>query len=180
MTDHVSLGTLPTSPRSEGNGVECGFEAECIQFFEEIVQILGVPRSVGQIYGLLFASQEALSSSDILERLKISKGSVSQGLQLLRTLGAVHEVTTESDRRLRFVPELALRKLFVGVLREKVEPFVGEGSARLERLREHARKAGHGVDGKFPQSRVDQIEVWRRQVRLVLPLLKTFLGSGAA
>ena len=180
MTDDVSLGTPPTDPPSEGSGANCGFEAECIQFFDEIVQILGVPRSVGQIYGLLFASPEALSFSDILERLKISKGSVSQGLQLLRTLGAVHEVSTESDRRLRFVPELALRKLFVGVLREKVEPFVGEGSARVERLREHARKAGPGVDGKFAQSRVDQIEIWRRQMRLVLPLLKTFLGSGAA
>lgn len=179
MIDDVSLAS-PTNPPSEGSGTDCEFEAECIQFFDEIVQILGVPRSVGQIYGLLFASPVALSFSDILERLKISKGSVSQGLQLLRTLGAVHEVTTESDRRLRFVPELALRKLFVGVLREKVEPFVGEGSARLERLREHARKAGPSLDGKFAQSRVDQIEVWRRQMRLVLPLLKTFLGSGAA
>jgi DNA-binding transcriptional regulator GbsR (MarR family) len=176
MIDEVSIGTLPTKPLSDGSGADFGFEAECVQFFEEIVQILGVPRSVGQIYGLLFASPEPLSFSDILERLRISKGSVSQGLQLLRTLGAVQEVITESDRRLRFVPELALRKLFVGVLREKVEPFVGEGSARVERLRELALEAGTGVGGKFARSRVDQIEVWRRQMHLVLPLLKTFLG----
>jgi hypothetical protein len=54
------------------------------------VQVFGVPKSVGQIYGLLYASPEPLSFSDIVERLDISKGSASQGLQLLRSLGAIN------------------------------------------------------------------------------------------
>ena len=66
------------------------FEAECVAFFSDVVQVFGVPKSVGQIYGLLFASTEALCFSDIVERLDISKGSASQGLQLLRSLGAVN------------------------------------------------------------------------------------------
>ena len=53
------------------------------------MQVFGVPKSVGQIYGLLYASPEPLSFSDIVERLEISKGSASQGLQLLRSLGAI-------------------------------------------------------------------------------------------
>ena len=53
------------------------------------MQIFGVPKSVGQIYGLLYASPLPLGFSDIVERLEISKGSASQGLQLLRSLGAV-------------------------------------------------------------------------------------------
>jgi hypothetical protein len=55
-----------------------------------VVKIFGVPRSVGQIYGLLYSSREPLSFSDIVKRLGISKGSASQGLQLLRSLGAVN------------------------------------------------------------------------------------------
>ena len=58
-------------------------------FFSEVVQVFGVPKSVGQIFGLLYATPEPLSFSDIVERLEISKGSASQGLQLLRSLGAI-------------------------------------------------------------------------------------------
>lgn len=65
------------------------FAEECVELFAEVVQLLGVPRSVGQIYGLLYASPEPLSFSDIVEQLDISKGSVSQGLQFLRSLGAI-------------------------------------------------------------------------------------------
>ena len=65
------------------------FQTECATFFSEVVQVFGVPKSVGQIYGLLYASPEPLSFSDIVERLDISKGSASQGLQLLRSLGAI-------------------------------------------------------------------------------------------
>jgi hypothetical protein len=54
-----------------------------------VVHVFGVPKSVGQIYGLLYASPEPLSFSDIVERLEISKGSASQGLQFLRSLGAI-------------------------------------------------------------------------------------------
>jgi DNA-binding transcriptional regulator GbsR (MarR family) len=156
------------------------FEDECIRFFEEVVHVLGVARSVGQIYGLLFASSRPLGFADIVERLEISKGSASQGLQWLRALGAVHEISTGSERRVRFVPELGLRKLIAGILREKVEPFVGERSDLVGRLRECAQAAGDAVDVRFARGRVEQIEVWRRQMRIVLPLLKTILGSGGA
>lgn len=71
-------------------------------FFSGVVQVFGVPKSVGQIYGLLYGTPEPLSFSDIVERLEISKGSASQGLQLLRSLGAVKvaegKQNEESDR----------------------------------------------------------------------------------
>ena len=60
-------------------------------FFAEIVQLFGIPKSVGQIYGLLYASPKPLGFTAIVERLEISKGSASQGLQLLRSLGAINE-----------------------------------------------------------------------------------------
>src|SRR4051812_18667237 len=104
-----------------------GFERECVEFFADFVQVLGVPRSIGQIYGLLFSSPEPLSFTDIAERLDISKGSASQGLQSLRALGAVVSVSGENDRRERFEPELGIRKLVSGVLRERVEPVITDG-----------------------------------------------------
>jgi hypothetical protein len=70
--------------------VSTEFARECVELFAEVVQVFGVPPSVGQIYGLLYATPEPLSFSDIVERLGISKGSASQGLQFLRSLGAIN------------------------------------------------------------------------------------------
>jgi hypothetical protein len=62
---------------SRESSVSAEFERECVAFFAGVVGVLGVPPSVGQIYGLLFASPEPLSFTDILEVLNASKGSVS-------------------------------------------------------------------------------------------------------
>ena len=63
------------------------FSCECVEFFGEVVQLFGVAPSVGQIYGLLYASKEPLSFSDIFERLDISKGG-QPGLNSPRSLRA--------------------------------------------------------------------------------------------
>ena len=59
--------------------------------------MLGLPKSIGEIYGLLYVTQEALSLDDLVSRLGISKGSTSQGLKMLRKLGAVREVEGENS-----------------------------------------------------------------------------------
>ena len=162
---------VPRSPAADE------FSCECVEFFGEAVQLFGVGPSVGEIYGLLFASQEPLSFSDIFERLNISKGSASQGINLLRSLGAVHTVVPvgANGRREYFHPELSLRKLLRGVLDERVSPLTGKSAGRLVRLRELADGAGGG-ERKFRLGRVQQLETWRRRLKAVMPVLGTLLG----
>ncbi len=169
-----------------GGEVSAEFERECVDFFAELAQALSVPRSLGQIYGVLFASPSPLSFTDIVERLDISKGSASQGLQLLRSFGAVRRTEgngtakrSGDGRRGQFVPELGLRPLISGVLREKIEPLLGAGGARMRRLRDSARQAPSTPGIKFSIERVKQLETWRRQLGLLLPLVKTFFGFGS-
>ncbi|MFN6016277.1 MAG: GbsR/MarR family transcriptional regulator, partial [Verrucomicrobiota bacterium] len=66
-------------------------EREVLAVFVDGVRVLGLPPSIGEIYGLLFISQAPLSLDDLVKRLKISKGSASQGLRTLKSLGAVRE-----------------------------------------------------------------------------------------
>ena len=108
MFSHLSSRAVPAprcsveaKPAGGGGRPPVGgcFETECATFFSEVVQVFGVPKSVGQIYGLLFASPEPLSFSDIVERLDISKGSASQGLQLLRSLGAINVAQAKQPER---------------------------------------------------------------------------------
>lgn len=153
-----------------------GFEQECVSFFAEVVQLFGVPKSVGQIYGLLYASPEPLGFPDIVERLDISKGSASQGLQLLRSLGAINEADQRevAARGVAYEPELSLRQLVTGVLRERIAPMATTGTDRLKRLKELAGEAPENTT--FYLERAKQLETWRKRFNTVLPLLTTLLG----
>lgn len=178
----------PTTPV---NNRVSAFERECISCFSDVVQVFGMPRSVGQIYGLLYASPVPLSFSDLVERLEISKGSASQGLQLLRALGAIHLADQlegrkfnyycprlSTPRREYFEPELSLRKLVSGVLHERIEPLATFGSERLCKLK---KMAEHQSEGKiFYLERVKQLETWRRQLKMVLPVLNVVLGPASS
>jgi len=64
-------------------------EVEVIQLFVQFSRTVGQPRSIAEIYGLLFVSHQPLTLDDLVERLRLSKGSASQGLKYLRELGAV-------------------------------------------------------------------------------------------
>ncbi|QYM77528.1 transcriptional regulator [Horticoccus luteus] len=156
------------------------FEQACGEFFTDLVGVVGIPRSVGQIYGLLFASPVPLGFTDIAQRLDISKGSASQGLRLLQSLGAVRSAGTSGDRRELFWPETRLRRLVSGILREKVEPLVSADESRMARLRELARATPDAAGAAFSEDQVKLLETWRRQMWLLLPILKTLLGPAPA
>jgi hypothetical protein len=168
------------------------FERECVQFFAELAQMLGVQRSLGQIYGLLFASPRALSFTDLVERLDISNGSASQGLQSLRALGAIKIARplipgslrsaanpsvvspVEPSRRDYFEPELSLRKLVSGALQKRVMPLATMEKDPLARLRKLAE--GDGEENDFLLDRVKQLETWQRRLKIVLPVVNRLLG----
>ena len=153
------------------------FSRECVEIFSEVMQLFGIAPSVGQIYGLLYASERPLSFSDIFERLEISKGSASQGLNLLRSLGAVHTVTPidGNGRREYFSPEVSLRKLLRGMLNERISPLAGKSTERLGRLRELADRSPDS-ERKFRLGRTHQLETWRRRLKAAVPVVSTLLG----
>ncbi len=172
------MATLATNSPSV-SAPDRGFEQECVEFFAEIVQLFGVPKSVGQIYGALYASPEPLGFPEIVERLDISKGSASQGLQLLRSLGAINETEangkgSENQRVVRYEPELSLRQLMSGVLRERIAPMANTGSDRLKRLKKLAEQSP--ANTKFYLGRAKQLETWRKRFTTVMPLLSALLG----
>lgn len=150
------------------------FERECVALFSEFLHVLGVPKSVGAIYGLLFASPVPLCFADIVERLGVSKGSVSQGLTFLRQSGAVHSVEKAGDRREFFEPELGLRRLAGGLLQEKIQPMAKESRAALVRLRRQAAER-QGAGRKFQLERIKQLETWHRQLGRLLPVIQTVI-----
>lgn len=152
---------------------QVAFEAAVVDFFVDAADLLGVPKSVAAIYGIVFASPVPLSFAEIEARLDISKGSVSQGLRVLKGVGALKEVSTAADRAELFTPDLEMRKLAARFLENRLEKQLAAGNARLTAM-------GKGVparngDGEILRARLRKLQSWHNKARALLPIAKTFL-----
>ena len=56
-------------------------EVEAIEMFINFLRIIGLQKSVGEIYGLLFVAARPLSMDDIVNRLHISMGASQPGTE---------------------------------------------------------------------------------------------------
>ena len=174
VTPPSPTDSLVTADAAELTELEHGM----IGIFVALADILGVPKSVGEIYGLLFASVRPLAFQDIIERLEMSKGSASQGLRLLRGVGAIKLTYIAGDRRDHFVPETELRALLTGFLRERVRPHLEGGALRIEALQSsvgmYART--NAEEARILRGRLDKLKSWHRKSRSIVPFVTKFFG----
>jgi DNA-binding transcriptional regulator GbsR (MarR family) len=153
------------------------FEQGVIDIFVRLADMLSVPRSIAEIYGLLFASARPLSFQDIVDRLGISKGSASQGLRVLRATGAAKLVYVPADRRDYFVPETELRALLSGFLREKIQPHLEGGAVRVEALRKMAPVcAKEPTEAAVLRERVEKLTAWHKRGKSIVPIITKVFG----
>jgi HTH-type transcriptional regulator, glycine betaine synthesis regulator len=150
-------------------------ETEVIDLFVQLSRLLGQPRSLAEIYGLLFISACPLTMDDLIERLQLSKGSASQGLKYLRNLGALRMVYVAGDRRAHYEAVAELRNLATRFLRDQIVPHLDNGQARLERI---AGMVKHlpSQDRAQVNGRVKMLQSWERNGRRFLPLVVKMLG----
>ena len=152
------------------------FEREVIALFVRMADMLNLPRSVGEIYGILFVSADPLCLDDCRIRLNISKGSTSQGLKILRSFGAIRTVYIPGDRKDYYVAETSLRKIASGFAQEQIQPHVASGEDRLVRIREllDAYEAENKDD---LLEKVELLENWQRRAGKTLPLILKLIGK---
>jgi len=163
-----------SAPKSE---VLSEIEQQLVSLFADGVRVAGLPKSIGEIYGILFISREPLALDDLVVRLQISKGSTSQGLKMLRTLGAIREVEGPDARRNYFEADLELKKLVGGFIREQLRPHLKSGDERLKRIEDHVKAEEDPEVREFYDLRVKKLERWSKQARLIFPLLQRVLGE---
>lgn len=153
-------------------------EVDTIDIFVRIAHLFGVSKSVGEIYGLLFISGAQVPLDQIRMKLSMSSGSASQGLRLLRSVGAVRTTYVPGDRRDHYLAETDLRKITSGFLREKIVPTLVVHEERLQRLSELL--TGIPMNNRsMVEDRIRILHSWRNQARAVLPVVMNGLNLGA-
>ena len=161
---------LSTTKLSEQKNLE----VEAIDFFVRMMGILGLPRSVGEIYGLLYFSEVPQSMEDISTRLKISMGSTSQGLRTLRSLKAIRTSYIQGDRRDHYSAESEFRRLFSNFIKEDILPHLESASDRILRMEDQiARNVEHQTE--FYTTRIEKLKRLTKAGKRLLPALAGLL-----
>lgn len=127
----------------------------------ELADRLGVSRSLGQLYGLLFMADRPLSAQDCVEQLLISRSSAGQGLKMLKEFGAIKADFKVGDRSEHFVIEPDLGVFLTKVLDGRLMPAFmsffsamhsgtqgdeGLSKARLEKMFRWEQKLGEALE----------------------------------
>jgi DNA-binding transcriptional regulator GbsR (MarR family) len=143
-------------------------------YFCRLADAIGLPRSVAQIYAILFLAPEPLSFGEIVVAGGLSKASASTGLRHLRRLRGVEVVVRPAERRTYYRPETSLRRLVSGFLAETLKPGLADGD-RL--LAEAARVAAADSMPDHVRSRLTSLRAWHQRADDLLPALNIFGSS---
>lgn len=149
------------------------FQRECVAVFQRAAAAFSLAPSVGQIYGLLFASEEPLSMDQIMIRLGTSRGGTHQSLRWLRQIGAIERHFKPGQRKEFFAAVLNLRKLAGAFVAARINPHVESGVQHLERLRA-SLPAGEDEKAVFQRERYKQMERWHSFLGDIMTFIKTF------
>ena len=114
-----------------------------------------------------------MEAGQICRKLKISRGSVSQGLKFLKELGAIRSEGLIGNRPEHFAAEDHLRRAIENFVTQKISPAfeeLGEEVVRLEK----------DPNLNLPQelrAKLETIRRWHSHGQLLLPLVSGFLKT---
>ena len=153
-----------------------GLETEIIDLFVQLSGLLGQPRSLAEIYGLLFISARPMAMDHLIERLSLSKGSASQGLKFLRSIGAIKTVYVPGDRRAHYEAVAELRNLVTRFLRDLIVPHLESGQARLERIAGMVKQLPAAERARI-NGRITMLQSWGKRGKKFLPMIVRVMGG---
>jgi len=122
----------------------------------------GVNRTMAQIHALLMTSDRALTTDEVMEDLKISRGNAHQNLRELVGWGLVRSVIRKGERKEYFESEKDVWRMFCIISRE-----------RKRREIEPALKALRACEEQTRSLRGDKAAAFNRQIRA----LSEFVGQ---
>ena len=146
------------------------FQEQSVALFVRAAIALSLPRSVGQVYGLLFATPRPLNLDEIMVLLGASRGGTFEGIRWLRQFGAVERVFLPGVRKEHFQAELNLRRLASGFLRLRIEPHLDNASSHLDGLRSVINDGS--PESEFQRERLGKVDTWHRLLNDLLPMIK--------
>jgi DNA-binding transcriptional regulator GbsR (MarR family) len=105
----------------------------------------GIPRTMAEVHALLFIAGQPMNTDELMEALRISRGSASMTLKALQEWGIVSRTHVRGDRREYFQAEQDVWKLFRTILRERKKREIDPLIESLRECRELTAKMPVGA-----------------------------------
>lgn len=121
----------------------------------EIAESFAFSRTVGQIYGFLYASPRPISLDEIAQGIGISKSNASINLRILEDWGAVKPVWIKGSRRDHYEANLNLKELIASRIKEGLSKRVNKIDTSLKEFEENLKNLS-------PDSSSDTIVLHKR------------------
>ncbi len=110
--------------------------------------LLGMINRVGgQIYALLFLSEEPLSLDDVAERLSVSKSNVSINIRMLEDYNLVRKVWVRGSRKDYYAAERTYPNKVLKDFLEKIRRSLTDAITTIERTRAKVTEAKVELEG---------------------------------
>ena len=133
-------------------------ESAIIDIFIRATKILGYPKSIGEIYGLLYITDEPLCMDDIIKRIGISLGAASQGLKVLKNMGAVRSNHLIGKRREYYTAEFELEDLINRYVKEEFTSHLRSWKQKQESIRQMFQSNGTSENHSHLEGRLEKLE----------------------
>lgn len=147
----------------------------------QLSDYFGFSKIMGQLYGALLLSNEPLSLDDMMERLDISKASVSVNMRTLEHMGMVRQVWVRggSGRRKYYTAESDFWQIITNILSGRemrdVERAVLVMDDNIRRLTS-AIPSMNTEDGEMAQIYIERITQIQSLFRFAQLVISTILG----
>jgi len=153
---------------------------EMIEAGGRTAQSFGLNRLVGQIFTLLYLSDEALTLDAMAQVLGVSKASVSITCRQLESWGAVRRSWIKGDRRDYYVAETNFTRILANGLLPSLNKKMESAKVQIERSLGLLRANGaNGDKSRFLEQRLKEADAYRRKVAGLLnnPLVRRLLAG---
>ena len=155
-------------------------QVDMIQAAGGVCQAMGLPKSVGQVFGYLYMSTSPQTLDDIGASLQISKASASNSVRQISSWGAARTVWVPGARKEYYEVIGDLNNLVSGFINDFLKPkfsIADKKLAEISTILEEEKDSGIIDDDQFAHysKRIKQINKLQRNVRKLAPLARRLL-----
>lgn len=155
-------------------------QVDMIQAAGGVCQALGLPKSVGQVFGYLYMSTIPQTLDDIAASLQISKASASNSVRQISGWGAARTVWVPGARKEHYEVVGDLNNLVSGFVNDFLKPKFSIADKKLAEISttlEEEKDSGIIDEEQFAHysKKIKQINKLQRNVRKLAPLARRLL-----
>ena len=142
----------------------------------------GLNNIMAQLYAILYLSDAPLSLHDMVERLKISKGSVSVNIRALERYGVVKRVWVKGSRRDYYEAETDISKVIIDRIKAmgqarlaEIENVIKSSYSIIEEQNVSNKEDEKAVD--FFKERLEKLRDIQHKAQSIFELLNSSLAN---